>query len=155
MKVNFLKEFPEKINFELFVTTLFNDERPPRGLSGLLDWYSNGKLSNLMMKDMLTGDIGEHVYITGGSRLPLGRFVIFGMGASTNLSQKTYSDISSKIVESIIDMKFNSICCGLPGFHKLNFEFSRAIEIFLHEIERRKVGFRDMNILWVEDLVES
>jgi len=155
MKINFLQELPARPDIQLFITTLYEDERPPRGLTGLLDWHLNGRVSKFILDGLLTGSFGEKLLFNGSSRLPWTRYMVIGMGRRSDLNQENYKTISGVVVSSIVDMNFNSVCCQLPGFHHLNFELSRAFELFLAEIERHSHNITDLNIVWIEDLIES
>ena len=42
--------------------TLYENERPPRGLAGILDWYCFGKISDSIRSGTLTGKLGECSY---------------------------------------------------------------------------------------------
>ncbi len=155
MKFNFIEKLPEKSESQLFVTTLFEDERPPRGLSGLLDWHMNGKISGFILDDIFTGRFGEKLLFSVCSRLPWERYMLIGMGHNNEITQEKYKEISNVIVSSIADMKYDSVCCQVPGFHRLNFEFSRAFELFLSIFEQQGIDIPNLNIIWIEELIES
>jgi hypothetical protein len=155
MKINFIEKLPEKSDAQLFVATLFEDEKPPRGLSGLLDWHLNGKISRFILEELFSGRFGEKLLFNGPSRLPWERYMLIGMGIYNEVTQENYRKISELIVSSIVDMKYDSVCCQVPGFHRLKFEFSKAFELFLSIFEQHRVTIPDLNIVWIEDLIES
>ncbi len=155
MKFNFIDKLPEKSESQLFVATLFEDERPPRGLSGLLDWHLNGRISGFILDDVFAGRFGEKLLFSVYSRLPWERYMLVGMGVHNEITQERYKEISNVIISSIADMKYDSVCCQVPGFHRLNFEFSRAFELFLSILEQQEINIPDLNIIWIEDLIES
>lgn len=155
MKINFIEKLPEKSDSQLFVATLFEDEKPPRGLSGLLDWHLNGKISRFILEEIFSGRFGEKLLFNVSSRLPWGRYMLVGMGLRNEINLESYREISNVIISSIADMKYDSVCCQVPGFHRLNFEFSKAFELFLSVFEQRGITIPDLNIVWIEDLIES
>lgn len=154
MKINFLQTLPESSNFQLFVSTLFEDERPPRGLCGLIDWHLNGRISKFLLDDVFRGEFGEKLLFDGSPRLPWSRYLLIGMGKKEEISPGKYTEISKIIISSILDLKWDPVCCQVPGFHRLNFEFSKAFEIFLSIIERSGSKIPELNIVWIEDLIE-
>lgn len=155
MKINFIEKLPEKSDSQLFVATLFEDEKPPRGLSGLLDWHLNGKISIFVLEEIFSGRFGEKLLFNVSSRLPWKRYMLVGMGLRSEITQENYRKISNIIISSIADMKYDSVCCQVPGFHRLNFEFSKAFELFLSVFEQHGITIPDLNIVWIEDLIES
>lgn len=155
MKINFIEKLPKKSNSELFVATHFEDEKPPRGISGLLDWHLNGKISIFILRGLFSGKFGEKLLFYLSSRLPWERYMLIGMGRGNEITQENYRKIADIIISSIADMKFESVCCQVPGFHRLNFEFSKAFELFLSIFEQHGITIPELNIVWIEDLIES
>ena len=49
----------DRVGAEVLVCSAFRDERPPRGVAGLYDWRSAGRLSKLMQQGFATGELGE------------------------------------------------------------------------------------------------
>lgn len=154
MKINFLQTLPEKSDIDLFVTTLFQDERPPRGLCGLIDWHLNGRISRFLLDRLYSGSFGEKLLFNGAPRLPWFRYLLIGMGSNENLTPERYKELSDLILSSIIEINCKSVCCQVPGFHRLPFEFSRAFELFLSVFERQKINIPEINIVWIEDLID-
>lgn len=63
---NLLEVEAEQALFEGKVQALavafYQNERPPRGLSGVLDWYFQGAISNYIRSGAISGRIGECTY---------------------------------------------------------------------------------------------
>ncbi len=45
------------------VATFYQNERPPRGLAGRLDWYFHGAISRQLQNGAISGAAGECVYL--------------------------------------------------------------------------------------------
>src|SRR5262249_61623679 len=56
------------------------DERPLRGLAGLVDWRLLARLSRLLRGGQITGDTGEAVLTSPGARLGFRKMFLFGIG---------------------------------------------------------------------------
>jgi hypothetical protein len=54
---------------ELLACAIWQDERPMRGVAGLLDWRLAGTLSQLERRGLLKGELGEVVFVPGRPRL--------------------------------------------------------------------------------------
>lgn len=61
-----------------FVAT---DERPLRGLAGLIDWRLCGALSRTLREGRFRGERGESLLVADGSRWTAGRIFVHGVGA--------------------------------------------------------------------------
>lgn len=65
---------------ELLIVGSFVDDRPPRGLAGLLDWRLNGWLSRLVLEGRFSGELGELLLFPAGHRVGPQRVVLLGLG---------------------------------------------------------------------------
>ena len=50
-------------DFNCLVVTFYQNERPPSGLAGILDWYFQGALSYYLRSNAIKGEAGECVYL--------------------------------------------------------------------------------------------
>jgi hypothetical protein len=66
---------------EVILSALAEDEQPPHGLSGLLDWRMAGRISALIERGFVTGKLGEVVLLPGKPKLPFDKVLLFGIGA--------------------------------------------------------------------------
>jgi len=70
----------DRVGAEVLVASLFRDERPPRGVAGLFDWRSAGRLSRLMHEGFATGELGEVLMAPAKPSLPFEKVILFGAG---------------------------------------------------------------------------
>jgi hypothetical protein len=75
---------------DALIVTLFKDERPLRGATGLCDWRLCGRLSRLVRTGRLVGAEGETLLMPPGRRLPFGRILAVGLGKQTRFDDETY-----------------------------------------------------------------
>ena len=75
---------------EVCAATIFSDERPFRGIAGLLDWRLAGRLSALAKNDFLTGRAGEVVMVPGRPRASFDKILIFGLGAKASFDADAF-----------------------------------------------------------------
>src|SRR5579884_1742738 len=84
MEIHFLAPELRRIdesNVELCACTLWKDERPMRGLAGLLDWRLGGRISALLKAGFVTGDAGETLLVPGKPHVPFEKVLLLGLGA--------------------------------------------------------------------------
>lgn len=75
---------------ELCACSVFADERPFRGVAGLLDWRLAGALSVLAKQGFVTGRGGEVLMIPGRPRLPFDKVILFGLGPRGEFGEDGY-----------------------------------------------------------------
>jgi hypothetical protein len=63
--------------------TLYENERPPLGLAGVLDWYFQGAISKFLKSGVLTGKTGECSYLPIQIRGKSFNLITIGRGKST------------------------------------------------------------------------
>lgn len=56
------------------------EDRPLRGLAGLVDWRLLGELSRLLRRALFEGRAGESLLTVAGRRLPARRIFLYGLG---------------------------------------------------------------------------
>lgn len=62
------------------------DERPLRGLAGLIDWRLCGDLTRLVKAKHFDGAVGDPLLTVSGGRLPAQRIFLFGVGSAAALA---------------------------------------------------------------------
>src|SRR5438105_14906128 len=73
------------------------DERPLRGLAGLVDWRLAGGLSKFLKSGFVTGKSGDALLTMAGPRLGFDKLFIFGMGPSG----QTEDELSVRLGEGL------------------------------------------------------
>ena len=76
---NFRRSLDE-LETDLIVATLFENEQPPLGVTGLIDWRLNGFLSRMILRGALKGRAGESILVPLQRRLPARRLLLLGLG---------------------------------------------------------------------------
>src|SRR5258705_12861410 len=55
----------DETSTELIACSMWKDERPMRGLAGLLDWRLAGRISKLARESFIEGELGEVLFVPG------------------------------------------------------------------------------------------
>src|SRR6185369_10036852 len=88
----------DRVGAEVLVAALFRDERPPRGVAGLFDWRSAGRLSRLLIQGFATGELGEVLMTPAKPCLPFDKVIFFGAGNSAEFDDVTFSALVERIL---------------------------------------------------------
>ena len=118
MTIQFVKPDLHQIDHvqaETFVVTVFEDERPPRGLPGLVDWRLSGRLSNLMISGQMFGRFREAVLFPAYGRLPTARVCAYGLGKLADFTPARAREASWFIADSLHKLRASSFVMSLPG----------------------------------------
>lgn len=139
MRIQFVKpdlHALDQIRAEALVVCLFQDERPPRGLAGLLDWRLCGRLSDMLIAQRVSGTAGEAVLFPSYGRLPFGRVCAFGLGAASDFTSSRAREVSGQIATSLHKLRVGSFATALPGSPRAAIAPRVRLELLLEELTR-------------------
>jgi hypothetical protein len=104
-----------KIPYSLLILWHFSDERPLKGITGLLDWRLDAKISQLIISGKITGAWGEKVLLGEVEELQ-GKDVIFiGLGPMSEFEDSRMQDAGKIMANTVLKLNQKSICMSLPG----------------------------------------
>ncbi len=79
----------KKIETGALIVGFYEDVRPLKGLAGELDWLFCGALSSLIIKNKLSGALGELALLTSRSKVPASKIFMLGLGPRGSVSSET------------------------------------------------------------------
>lgn len=115
MKLNLSTHPPDREKHKCLVLGFFTDERPPRGLCGLIDWRLNGMISREIKQAHIHGEFREKVAIPGPERMHSDLLILFGWGNVADLSYSRVYDAAYEMAGAIDAMKLRDFSFDLPG----------------------------------------
>ena len=155
---------------ELLVVSLFEDERPPRGLAGLVDWRMDGLVSRMRavtinpdlpnphFKSMVLGTFGaagdEKLLFPPGHRLPYFRVMTVGLGQTRRFDSHRYKAAVRTILLAASSMHVAQMTLQLPGWQVAGLPARRAADVFITELiaVRQAGGHPPTSVCLVEAL---
>ncbi|MDO8446052.1 MAG: M17 family peptidase N-terminal domain-containing protein [Deltaproteobacteria bacterium] len=105
----------DKVDAEILALPFFEDERPLRGASGLVDWRMNGALSRLILQGAVSGLEGESLLMSTDGRISAPRLLLFGLGDSKIFDGKRFQGLLSQFVKTVARLKFTRLAIAIPG----------------------------------------
>ncbi|HDP25883.1 MAG TPA: hypothetical protein ENN34_10635 [Deltaproteobacteria bacterium] len=93
----------------------FSDERPLKGLTGLVDWRLEAKLSHLIMSGFLSGDYGEKTLMRPAGELPRTALLFIGLGGLNELIPERVRKAGELMARTAVLLCRESLCVSLPG----------------------------------------
>jgi hypothetical protein len=102
---------------EVLACGLFEDERPPHGAAGMIDWRLAGGLSRLLERGFVRGVLGEVVMIPLRPKLPFDKGLFFGLGRRRGLDEQGFRKTVEKMLDVLEGLSARSAVVELPGRH--------------------------------------
>ncbi|MEE9913655.1 MAG: hypothetical protein K4571_18235 [Deltaproteobacteria bacterium] len=115
MQLNLSTHPPDQQRHKCLVLGFFSDEKPPRGVCGLLDWRLNGLISREIKEGHIVGDFKEKVAIPFPERIGSDLLFLFGMGSLADISYDRVYTAAYEIAVTIDKMKIRDFAFDLPG----------------------------------------
>ena len=116
---------------ELLVTGFFQDERPLKGTSGLIDWRLNGMLSHLLKEGRMTGEWQENTLIPCHGRVIPRLILLLGLGKVRDYSTLRLRDLFPRLFETLRNLKSSKVCLSFPSNEKYNVDCGKSAEVLL------------------------
>ncbi|MDP2853537.1 MAG: hypothetical protein Q8O28_04725 [Smithellaceae bacterium] len=115
MQLNLSTHPPDRQKHKCLVLGYFSDEKPPRGICGLMDWRLNGMISWEIKQGHINGEFKEKVVIPYPQRIGSELLFLFGLGNLTDLSYDRIYTVAYEIAGAIDAMKLREFAFDLPG----------------------------------------
>jgi hypothetical protein len=116
---------------EVIACAVWSDERPMRGLAGLLDWRLAGRVSQLAKEQFVTGSVGEVLCLQGKPRLPFDKVILVGLGARSAFDETAYGRALDVLLRTLEGLHVRRAVVELPGRAGDRIAPERAAELVL------------------------
>lgn len=121
----------DEAKVELCACSIWSDERPIRGLAGLLDWRLGGRLSTLVKSGFLGGELGESLLMPGRPHVSFEKVLVVGLGARTGFGDRAFRQSFAAIASALDGMRVRRAVIELPGRAGAAIEPENAITLAL------------------------
>lgn len=115
MQLNLSTHPPDQQRHKCLVLGVFSDEKPPRGICGLMDWRLNGMISREIKQGHISGDFKEKVAIPYPERIGSELLILFGLGCLNDLTLDRIYNAAYEIAGTVDKMKIRDFAFDLPG----------------------------------------
>ncbi len=117
----------DRLAGEALLCPLFEDDRPPRGVAGLLDFRMGARLSRLCMSGFLTGRAGELVLMPGRPKIPFDKIVIAGLGPAEAFDEPSFERSLAAALRTLAGLQVRRAAIELPGRQSGAIDAQRAL----------------------------
>jgi len=94
---------------------IYLDERPLRGLAGLVDWRLCGRLSDLIVRGRFDGECGERLLVPSHGRLAFEKIFVHGLGPREGVGVDRAKDVVDTMLTTLARADARSSVLVLPG----------------------------------------
>lgn len=116
---------------ELIACGLFEDERPLRGMAGLLDWRMAARISRHLETGGLAGRLGEVVLLPGRPRVPFEKLILFGLGPRDAFDEVAYGIVLERMLDTLSSLKVRIAVVERPARHTGQMDAVRAVDLLM------------------------
>jgi hypothetical protein len=118
---------------EVVACSMWEDERPLRGVAGLLDWRLAGRLSILVKSGFMRGEAGEVVLVPGRPKLPFEKVLVFGLGPRARFDDGVVRQTLTRLKSTLDGLKVKRALVELPGRGNGELDIELATELLALE----------------------
>jgi hypothetical protein len=121
-------ESPDLPGYKCLALGIFSDEKPPRGICGLIDWRINGFISTEMKQGRISGEFLEKIVIPFPGRIGAEILFLFGLGPFAEFNYDRIYTSAYHIAEAVARMKITDFAFDLQGENRGRLDLSGIVE---------------------------
>lgn len=132
----------DEVPGQVTLATFFENVRPLRGSTSLIDWRLNGRLSELIVKGHISGHFKESLIMPSQSRLATKDIFIFGLGDSGDVSEKKLEDGFSILIEKLALLKSPDVVVSFGDLSKDFMSWRAMLRSFMTTLSSKHDDFQ-------------
>jgi hypothetical protein len=105
----------DSANVELCACAVWSDERPVRGLAGLLDWRLGGRISALLKSRFFVGELGDALLVPGKPHVPFEKVLLVGLGERSAFGEDRFRQGVLHVANALERLHIRRAVVELPG----------------------------------------
>lgn len=115
MQLTVSTENPDLPKHKCLALGIFADEKPPRGICGLIDWRLNGMISSEIKQGRISGEFKEKIVIPFPRRIGAEILLLFGLGNSHDINYDKIYNAAYLIAETVCGMSLHNFSFEICG----------------------------------------
>lgn len=108
----------DEVPGQVTLATFFEDVRPLKGSTSLIDWRLNGRLSDLILQGRIAGQFKEALIMPSQGRLATKDIFLFGLGTSEKVSEKRYEEGFTTLIDKLALLKSPDVVVSFGDLSK-------------------------------------
>lgn len=132
----------DEVPGQVTLATFFEDVRPLRGSTSLIDWRLNGRLSDLILQGRISGHFKESLIMPSQGRLATNDILLFGLGASNEVTEKRLDDGFSILIEKLALLKSPDVVVSFGDLSKDFMSWRAMLRSFMTTLSSKHDDFQ-------------
>ena len=128
MQLNLSTENPDLPKHKCLALGIFEDEKPPRGICGFIDWRLNGMISREIKNKRICGEFEEKIIIPFLPRIGSEMLLLFGLGKVSDINYDKIYNAAYLVTKTVDKMALDSFAFDLYGEGRLSLATSNVVE---------------------------
>ncbi|GEM_PF-1511373 len=130
MQVTILSKKITRIRSEILILGFFQDARPISGYAAEIDWFTNGTISSLILKNKIHGRLGEATLLAT-SKVATPKILLVGLGQKKDYSYRILQQLSTHVLEILVRLKVREAIVELWGQEECSLDLVCCLDVFL------------------------
>ncbi|MFH1263575.1 MAG: M17 family peptidase N-terminal domain-containing protein [Pseudomonadota bacterium] len=141
----------DDLQTDLIVVTLYENERPPRGVHGLIDWRLHGFISRAILSGTVAGVENESVLMPLGRKLPARRLLVLGLGKKETYDLARARHTAYRLGKTVAQLCANDVAVFFPPAidERIFGETERSVLSSMEQADLPK----DLYVRWLDPTV--
>ena len=129
--------------------TFFEDIRPLKGSTGLVDWRLNGRLSDMILKGRLSGHFSESLLLPAQGRMSASEIFLFGLGKSSEMDELKLEEGFQILIDKLGLLKSRDVIVSVGDFASDFMGWRTLLRNFMTALSQRHK--QDVQVVCAED----
>lgn len=112
----------------------FSDIRPFKGISALLDWRLNGRLSQVIIKNRFTGEFKDVLLLPSEGRIKANSILLIGLGPQRGFNESHIGPLSQIVLEKMMQKKSEDFVISFSDIIGDHFEWRNSIRLMVSKL---------------------
>lgn len=144
----------DKIETRCAVVTVYSDFRPLKGISSLIDWRLNGRLSQVLIANRFQGDFGECLLMPSEGRIRAPEILVIGLGPHNIFNESQVGAATNLFLDKMTQKKISDFMVSYSDFIADRFEWRNSVRLLVSKLYDFG-GIEAVNLCEPEDCVRD
>ncbi len=138
----------DEVPGQVAIAPVFQDVRPLKGSTSLIDWRLNGRLSELILKGKLAGEFAECLIMPAQGRMASHEILVFGLGKRKDVTEKKFEEGFSILIRKLTLLKSTTLVVSFGDFAKDFMSWRATLRNFMNSLAPKNVS---VEVICTED----
>ncbi|MBI2339419.1 MAG: hypothetical protein HYU99_03480 [Deltaproteobacteria bacterium] len=134
LHIKFTSKPFDKIETRCAAMTVYSDFRPLKGVSSLVDWRLNGRLSQVLKTNRFQGNFGECLLMPAERRIRAQTILVMGLGPRGVFNESHVGATTQLLLEKMAQKKIGDFLVSYSDFIADRFEWRNGVRLLVSKL---------------------